>query len=422
MVGCVLAAGLWVSWVAAADEPLTWDACVKEALEHNPDLAAKREAVKQAEAGVTTARSPLLPQLGANIGADRRWRDLGTEITSTTTSNSFHYGLSLQQMLFDGFKSWRVLDQAEINRLAAHWDYDDTSAAVRRNLRAAFVELLRSQSLRDLTQVILTRRQKNIELVQLRYDAGREHRGSLLLAKAQLAQAEADARQADRDVVQAQYSLNRELGRATFTPTRAAGELALSLTVPTQPDFAELVRQHPRWKSLHEATESARLGVEISRSSWYPTISADASTGKSGGTWPVETASSSASLSLNWSLFKGGQRIGENARAEAVYKQAQALEWAGQADLTVNLVKAWSSFSRYADTVEVQHQFLIAAEERSRISESQYTTGLIGFDNWIIIEDDLVQARKSYLNAQSQSLVSEADWIRAEGGTLDHEK
>ncbi|MDD4202596.1 MAG: TolC family protein, partial [Candidatus Omnitrophica bacterium] len=43
------------------------------------------------------------------------------------------------------------------------------------------------------------------------------------------------------------------------------------------------------------------------------------------------------------------------------------------------------------------------------------------FDDWIIIEDNLVNAEKSFLDAQASMLIAEAYWIQAIGGTLDYD-
>ena len=71
------------------------------------------------------------------------------------------------------------------------------------------------------------------------------------------------------------------------------------------------------------------------------------------------------------------------------------------------------------ERVAVHKIFLEAAQARSAIAENQYSTGLIGFDNWIIIEDDLVRITKQYLESQSQVLRAQAQWHNANAKTLD---
>jgi len=70
----------------------------------------------------------------------------------------------------------------------------------------------------------------------------------------------------------------------------------------------------------------------------------------------------------------------------------------------------------------VQGKFFEAARERAKITQAQYSTGLISFDNWTIIEDDLVNAKKSFLDVQADALIAEANWIQAKGGTLYDEE
>jgi outer membrane protein TolC len=72
------------------------------------------------------------------------------------------------------------------------------------------------------------------------------------------------------------------------------------------------------------------------------------------------------------------------------------------------------------EVVDVERKTLEATEERSKIAEVQYATGFISFDNWIIIEDDLVRAKLAYLDSEANALLAEANWIQAKGETLEY--
>ena len=85
---------------------------------------------------------------------------------------------------------------------------------------------------------------------------------------------------------------------------------------------------------------------------------------------------------------------------------------------TVNLT--WESFRESVEAVESAKESLSADEERSKIAEAQYSTGFITYDNWTIIEDNIVQSKKAYLNAQANALLAEAQWINAKGETLEY--
>ena len=100
--------------------------------------------------------------------------------------------------------------------------------------------------------------------------------------------------------------------------------------------------------------------------------------------------------------------------------QRQADERSSRDSVILTLEETWMTMQNAMETVAVQKKFLRAAEERAKIAQAQYSNGLISFDNWIIIEDDLVGAKKAFLDAQANAYIAEAEWIQAQGGTLDY--
>ncbi len=88
----------------------------------------------------------------------------------------------------------------------------------------------------------------------------------------------------------------------------------------------------------------------------------------------------------------------------------------------MTLQDTWTKFQDAVDTVEVEKNFLNATQERAKITRALYSNGLVPFDNWTIIEDDLVRSKKSLLVAQANALIAEANWILAQGRTLNYEK
>jgi outer membrane protein TolC len=100
--------------------------------------------------------------------------------------------------------------------------------------------------------------------------------------------------------------------------------------------------------------------------------------------------------------------------------QAQADERSNRDGVTLTLEQSWTNWQNAIDTASVQKEALQAAEEREKIARVEYTNGLITFDNWTIIEDALVQAQKTLLAAQANAFIAEAQWIQAQGGTLEY--
>lgn len=211
-------------------------------------------------------------------------------------------------------------------------------------LRTAFVNLLTAQELLNITENIAERCERNTKLVKLQYEAGREHKGSLLTMQANLGLAEFEAARAKRKIALAQKKLNSALGRVRPVPIRAGGKFEAKHYAGERPDFGAIAKKNP---SMRSKEKSGRHGSVLL------------------------------------------------------------------------LEETWMDMQDAVERVEAQNRLLKASEERARIAGTQYSTGLISFDNWIIIENSLGTERKSFLEAQKNVLIAEAEWIQTNGGMLD---
>ena len=121
-------------------------------------------------------------------------------------------------------------------------------------------------------------------------------------------------------------------------------------------------------------------------------------------------------------MYEGGSRTAEVSRATAELNRTRADERSERDSVVLALEETWTDFQDAVDRVLVRQKFFEAARERAKIARAQYANGLISFDNWTIIEDDLVRDQKAFLEAQADALNAEALWIQAKGGTLEYEQ
>lgn len=434
-----------------AEEVLTWDNCVNEALKNHPDLISAREEVKQAKADKNITRSALLPQITSQVSAGKSQTDPKKQ------TDTYSYGVTGEQLIFDGFKTAGDIKAASETLSAQEYNYAVVSSNIRLNLRSAFVSLLRAQELISLTEEIASRRKQNFELVQLRYEAGREHKGALLTAQADLAEAEFEVTQAKRNLSLAQRELTKELGRRRKTPVEVKGDFDINKVNSVRdstpeaddtpsfngtisngvnadepaaspqlqgggPDFESLADTTPFLKELIAKKESARFSYNSAQADFFPQVYLSGSFGRTYSAWPPKNNDWSTRVTLSFPIFEGTSKIDKVSKAKSQLRQAQADELSGRDSVIFTLEEAWNNFQDAIDTVEVRNKFVEADYERAKIAGAQYSTGLITFDDWIIIENNLITAKKSSLDAQSDLLIAEADWVQAKGGILDYEK
>ncbi|MFH0753460.1 MAG: TolC family protein [Candidatus Omnitrophota bacterium] len=410
LIACV---GFISSTCFADSKELTWGDCVIEARGHHPDLISAREKLNQAKASKGLTRSDILPRITSTASADT------AKTQGKARSESYAYGVSGRQLLFDGFKTSNNLAAAQENIKSSQYNYQVVSSNVRLSLRSAFVDLLSAQESLGVTQNILDRRKQNLSLVNLQYQSGMEHKGSLLTAQANEAQAKLDYLQAQRNVALSQRRLNKALGRSKFVPMVVAGDLSENGIDPAEPDFEMLVDSTPLLKELAAQKESARFGLKSAKSNFFPQIYADVSAGKSGDHWAPETGSWSTGISVSFPIFQGGQNQAALVKARAAYHQLQAEERSGRDGVIFTLAQTWTDWQNNVAQTDVQERFLAASQQRADIVEAQYKSGLATFNDWTTIEDNLVRDQKALLQAKTNANISEADWLQAKGVTLD---
>ena len=405
---------------AAAEETLTWKDCVLEAQKNHPDLVSSREKLSQSKASKNQTQSAFLPQVSSAAAAKRTKTPRSSSSSSTSEiSDSYSYSVSGQQLLFDGFKTYDDVEAAAKTVEASQYSFEVTSSNVKLRLRTAFIDLLKADELLNITEDIAKRRKQSRELIQLRYNGGREHKGSLLTAEANLAQAEFEVGQAKRNRDLAERRLSKELGRTKLVPIKINADFNVSEKDPAKPDFESLSQTNPLLRELVVEKEAARWGVRSAVAAIFPQVYATTSAGRTASVWPPRGKEWSVGASFSMPLFEGGNLMAGIAKAAAAARQAEADERSGRDGVIFTLEDNWTQFQDALGQVDVKKKFLEAGQEREKIAEAQYSAGLVTFNDWIIIEDNLVTAEKSYLDAQTNALLAEANWVQARGDTLD---
>lgn len=425
-----LVAFLPIASSAQDEEILEWKECVKEAKKNHPDLISASEKIKQARASKEITRSAYLPQLNfdaseittknASFGASGSSVELVS--SGSNRSTTYQYEVTAQQLLFDGFKTSYDLSTAERNITASKYNYDVTSSNVRLRLRTAYVDLLSAQEYLKVAQDIEARRRQTLELVRLRYEGGREHKGSLKTSEANLIQAIYDVAQATRDIYLYQRQLIKELGRSKFNLMTATGDLEVRDQARMLPNFENIAETNPLLRQLIAQKEAAQFGLRSAYANFFPQVYANGSAGNTNTRWFPDKNEYSIGTSITFPIFDGGNRYATAQKAKGALGQSQADEKSGRDGVIFTLANTWIQLQDAIDDVEVQKKALDAAGERARISGAEYGIGLLLYDNWIIIEDNLVSAKKAYISAQNASLIAEANWVQAKGGTLDYDQ
>jgi len=114
-------------------------------------------------------------------------------------------------------------------------------------------------------------------------------------------------------------------------------------------------------------------------------------------------------------LFSGGETFFAVQSAKAERDRTQAALESTDNQTVLALTQAFAAYHDAVERLSVQRQFLHAAQVREEIATSQYTTGLLSFQDWDVIEDDLIANQKTMLTSQRDAVIAEAAWDQRQG-------
>ncbi|MBU0715494.1 MAG: TolC family protein, partial [Verrucomicrobia bacterium] len=186
--------------------------------------------------------------------------------------------------------------------------------------------------------------------------------------------------------------------------------------LPEAPDFNALALQTPDYRGAAIQVRAAKEGVRIAKSDFYPTWSVNGSIGRSdddslipkNDQWSVGTA-------ISYPLFTGGQHWYGVRGAKADQRKAEDTLNDTESQMVATLEDRFVAWQDAAERTDVQNEFLKAAEVRAEIARAQYQNGLLSFEDWDLIENDLIDKQKSVLISQRDAVFARAGWEKTLG-------
>ena len=399
------------SLVSIQAPSLSWDDAVKLTRQQNADLHAARATIDQYNAAVKGAWGSFLPTITATLGVQKS----NTNDQADTDNDAAR--LNLSENLFNGFGDQARVEQAKRQRESFQAAYDLTQAQVTVQLKTAYQNLLISERNVKLSDDIIVRRQTNLDLVTLRFEGGRENKGSVLLSQANLDQAKLERLTAANAIESARVTLAKVIGEEKLPYGDVSSSVPVSVP-PLQVDFEALALGAPELRQAVSAEQAASEGVRVARSGFFPSLDLSASAGRFGSSFFPPTDQGTVSLGLTIPLFSGGKTYYGVQAAQAVATNASYLRQSALRSKIVDIRNAYNTYTQAVEQERVAQSFVTAAETRAEIARSQYNTGLITFENWDLIETDLVTRQRNALTSQTNRVTAEAAWDQSQGQGL----
>ncbi|GIL18254.1 MAG: hypothetical protein BroJett040_20050 [Oligoflexia bacterium] len=388
----------------AQGRTFNWNDCVSLAEQNNTEIRQAKEKLTAAQYLVRSAQSGFYPKIYGSLSHSSSY------LANTGQSDTAQMNLSLSQNLFSGFSDLSKSDIAKQNALTAQISLQQTKLSAIENLKIAYSKLVYAQDYLKLVKRIEARRSENYKMVELRYNSGRENKGSLLLSEAYHHQAKYDILLAQSQINISQEELKKILGLEDQEQLEVTSEDTTSILLDPNPEFQTLALKNYDYQKTKSDEIVSQLNLKSAKSGFSPSLDLSASTGKTDSTWTPNQNKWSAGLTLTIPLFDGLKDYSSAQAQAASAKAAELLTISTRQEIVTKLKQAYADLKISQEKLKVDHLFQKASLTRSEIARKKYNNGLMSFEEWDQVENDLILREKNLLSSQRDFWKAYASW------------
>jgi outer membrane protein TolC len=363
----------------------TLEEAVATALEGQPQIVARLHDYEAARYRVDQALAPLLPQLAGSWTAARA-QDVGTtsgltlggiggsDRTITSWRTTTVARVTLSQLLFDFGKSFATVNFARRLADVALEDIELQRQLIALAVKEAYTNMLFARRLILVNQQALERADLNLRSARGFFEVGTRPRSDVTRAEVDVANARVDVIRARNAERLARAALNVAIGLYADTPTDVIDNLAYQpVTLDARQLQREAIRQRPEFRQARLQADSNEFLARRAFLDFFPDITG---TGSYGATRADMNEIWELGLSLNWSLFDGGNRIARYREARANLEAAKARVRAQELEISREVEQAIISVDETQERIQAAQVAVVSAQENFRLAQGRFDAGV----------------------------------------------
>ncbi len=407
---------LWLTsaTLAGAAETLSLAEAVRRAVERHPNVEMARASLRAAAEKGQEAKAGYRPRVDFQeswvrsnnpvfvFGSLLTQRQFGPgnfaidALNRPDALNNFQSLVMAEQMLWDGGRTKKAVELAEVGRQSAAVGVRQMELAMASRTARAYLDAQLTRAAVPVAEQAVAAAEADLKKALDALDAGRATAADSLSVKVhlaamreQLVMRKAEARVAER-------VLNELIGAGdteTFEFQTALGE-ANGVVMTGAADRPEVEQRKLEAESARKQTEMARLA-------WMPQVGARVGfeadrqrfVTRAGSNWM-------AGVSLKWTPYQGGAERARTRMAVEMQRSAEAGVLATERRVKVEVMEAETMLEASRARVETAASAIASAEESLRITRDRYDAGLSTVTELLRVETALTEARLRLLMAR----------------------
>ena len=404
-----------------AQKKWSLEECVTYAIENNISVRQANNALLSNDQDIIAAKGNFLPFFGIN-GSQRMNLGNVQVFDGEFVDRTFHssnFGLNISQTIFNGFRNTNVYRQSLINKAANLEEFKRIKDNVSLTVVNSYLNVLLNKENLIIAEAQYDFSIEQLQLVKELVEAGVQPQANVFDAEASLANDSQQLTVAENSYTLAILSLSQVLQ----VPFNSFDVQIIDLDPPTQQlmynDISSILdyafKNRSEIKVAEKNIEAAKLGKEISKSGFYPSVSLSygLNTGANFSNLTNDNSffqqindnrGHSFALNLNIPVFSRFQNQTALAKAKIQVENSNlALEQA-KVDLESNIQLAFNDAKAALKSYISSNKSVIARQLSFDNAKERYNNGALN-------SLDLEQNRTQLVNSQSSLIQAKYDFI-----------
>ena len=398
----------------------TLEECVMYAYQNNISIKQSELDLKTSSIEKTEAIGNFLPTVNANASFNV---NTGANINPATnqfeneTFQSFSAGGSANTTIFNGLRNWKTMQRVKLNAIANSYRLDKMRDDIALNIANAYLQILFNKEQIKVFKNQKTITSENISRTQSLIDAGSLPKGDIFELQATIAGQEQQIITTENTLLIAKINLCQILmlkEYATFDIAEEKYEVPLSPVFNESPEaIVTKAKETVRDIKIASANlEVAKKDVSISRSAYFPTLSAFLGYNTRWSENPLLSFRDQISLfdgtayglQLNVPILNGLSTRTRVQRSKINVERSNFLLQQAELDLERNVFQAYNDVNNARKSYEATQKTLKARNQANEFTKARYEIGMVN-------AFDYAQSTIAFENAQSEVLRTKYDYI-----------
>ncbi len=414
----------------SAQEKMTLQQFIDEAVRNNASVQIAGEAVAGAGFKVKEAKSQVLPQVAlggtyTRISLVNEFDIPGMGHFKFSTADNFGFRASASEQIF----TWgRIKSSVEMSQVGVSMSENGvalTKQAVAYQVVPMFYGVLFTQEATKVVDQTLDRLRDKITILEERYKAGLASDFDISLLRVQASGLEAQKLDFQNNVRKAYLAYNRIAGRPLDSVFALDGDInveAVRSVAELQAEAPALVEEaisnRPEAKQVADQRRMARAQITLAKSGDKPNVGASflyemrngflMDTSRIKGFW-------SALLNVSVPVFDGRRTSAQVAQAQVALRTADEQAADLERGIALEINQILSDLKSLELKIEIEKTKIAHAERALRIADERYQNGLISTTDLVDAQDSLDSAQLNYLRLRYDYVLGRYNLLKAVG-------